>query len=118
MGDMQGGIDAAAFVLLALELRSPTQVSIALDAPDGRPALRHVRELRLELGGGAVRFQTGAGGAVLVGDASGRARVADEVETFMVHNDLSEPGVHTHVAMPGGLDLVLAGVVPDEPLSS
>jgi hypothetical protein len=63
---------------------------------------------------------------MLTGSRESLSRLASEIELFLEHNDMSQPGVHMHVGPPSvftnelvlaesSRELILAGPVPDEP---
>lgn len=129
---MQGGLysaenslllvgDAKALAEFAGDLRRGGPQRLELEpADDGYTS--PVKELRVEVGAsdiahlevrGAIAFLKGSRGACI--------HVAEEIELFLEHNDLTEPGMHTHIGeqqslgrdyvVLRGLELFLAGPV-------
>lgn len=116
--------DAEAFHSLARLLRSDPTAAVVLDPVVGRPSIRPATGIRFETGGRTATIHTSADTATISGDLEAFVRLAEEIELFLEHNDLAEPGVHTHfdAAAPGAegvlaetsRDLTLAGPIADE----
>jgi hypothetical protein len=90
----------------------------------GRPAISSITRLHLKPAQDFARVQIEDDSATLRGDQESFRRLADEVDLFVEHNDLSEPGLHAHLDSmsscagqplfgPNSRGLVLAGRVPD-----
>lgn len=95
---------------------------MTLEPTEGRPALTPVRALRIDEGDEGtertVTIRIIDDCAAISGSAASYCQLADEIDLFVEHNDITEPGAHTHIGPPlvfdeSGLDLVFAGPVPD-----
>ncbi len=117
--------DADSFTRLAHVLRTAEPATIEVDELTGRPAIGPVDMLYLERADGLTTIQVTGRAATLSGSPESCARLADEIDLFLAHNDLSEPGVHVHIEAPppstghGVLashsrGLILAGPIPDD----
>ena len=115
--------DSEAFRELSRLLRTGKAAAVDVEGVRGRAAIRPIDAFRLERGLGGVTIALSGDTATLTGDAVSSARLAEEIELFLEHNDLNQPGMHMHIdASSGGAGevlapqshgLVLAGPVPD-----
>jgi hypothetical protein len=133
---IRGGVDTQSGALVLIGsveefeqfadlLRRHVQRAVTLDPIVERAAIRPVRMLSLEPGEDLATIEVSADTARLSGDSGACERLADTIDLFLEHNDLSEPGIHAHVdagdaqngdplLANGSRDLVLAGPIPDE----
>jgi hypothetical protein len=112
-----------AFRQLAQLLRAGRAAAVEVEGARGRAAIRPIAAFRLERGLGGVTIALSGDTAILAGDAASNTRLAEEIDLFLEHNDLNQPGMHMHIDTssggPGALlapeshGLVLAGPVPD-----
>jgi hypothetical protein len=117
--------DVDSFRQLARLLRAGEATTIQVDEVQARTAILPIGALNLERGDGQTTIGISDDTATLTGDAASRARLADEIDVFLEHNDLNEPGMHIHIdaasvsggelLASGSRDLILAGPVPDDP---
>jgi hypothetical protein len=114
--------DASSFAGLSSRLRDGEAATIDLHAITGRPAVRSLVRLSLEPARHVMRIRVEQDSATLSGDHASFLRLADEIELFLEHNDLSEPGIHAHLdfasssaeealLVVGSAGLILAGPV-------
>lgn len=119
--------DEAALRELSALLRHHHSGAVPLEPIRGRPALRPIQLLTLGLAEHVATITISGDAAVLSGSAASLDNLADEIEGFWQHNDLTEPGAHTHIDAAGmfgeasalsdrSVDLILAGSVPDKEL--
>ena len=116
--------DADSFARLAQRLRDAEATTVQLQPVTGRSAIRAITCLRLQPVDDAASIDIAQGTATLSGDRASFARLAAEIEAFIEHNDLDEPGMHAHLDPaswpgrqrllgPASRGLILAGPVPD-----
>lgn len=113
--------DALAFAAFAELLRSSPPAEIALDALSDASGTRPLRSFEVRSGTGPAVVSLADDCVVLAGATEARERVATEVELFLEHNVIDEPGMHTHVdasdsgepLAPHSLDILLMGPVPE-----
>lgn len=116
--------DAEAFGTFSGYLRGAEASTIELEPVRDWPAIRPVRCVRVSRGpeGATIRIDDDA--AAIIGNQESLDRLADEIDLFLEHNDLNDPGVHAHLESasssatvpllaPESRGLVLAGPVPN-----
>lgn len=116
--------DVSTFRRLARLLRAGETTAIEVDELQGRAAIRPINAFHLVYGDEPATIQVSGDAASLTGSPASCARLADEIDLFLEHNDLSERGMHAHIdatSLAGGdllaigsRDLILAGPVPDD----
>lgn len=114
--------DVGSFRQLARLLRAGETAAMKVDELKGRSSIRPINDFYLARGDGYATIEVTGNAATLTGDAASCARLADEIDLFLEHNDLTEPGMHVHIdaASAGDLlaigsrELILAGPVPDD----
>lgn len=94
-------------------------MTIEVDEITGRSAIRPIDVLYLELTDGPATVSVLGDAGRLRGNAESFSRLADEIDLFLEHNDLDEPGMHTHIEAPDLLaadsrELILAGPISDD----
>lgn len=133
--DMRGGADvetgalvlvggAEAFAWFSRCLRDVGATTVQLKPVTGWSAIRPIAFLRVKAGPHVATIQIEDDAATLSGDQESLIRLADEVDLFLEHNDLTEPGMHAHLDLASwsaaqallrrsSRALILAGPVPD-----
>jgi hypothetical protein len=117
--------DAEGFAWLSRRLRSGEATIVETDPVTGRPAISSITRLHLKPAQDIATIQIEDDSATLRGDQDSFNRLADEVDLFVEHNDLNEPGLHAHLDSvsssaaqallgPHSRGLVLAGPVPND----
>lgn len=133
--DMAGGADAEtgglvlvgnakAFAWFTRFLRVGEVTTVDLKPLTGRPSIRAIARLQIGLASHVATIRVENDSATLIGNRESLTRLADEVDLFLEHNDLTEPGMHAHFNTASWSDgealfgqtsraLTLAGPVPD-----
>lgn len=117
--------DSGGFARFSRWLRAGESLTMEVEPVVGRPAIRPITQIRLELAGSPAAIEIAGCSATLSGNEESLNRLAEEVDLFLEY-DLGEPGIHAHLDVAswsaghallgrGSRALILAGPVPDTP---
>jgi hypothetical protein len=116
--------DAGAFAWISRRLRDSEPITVDLEPVTGWPAIDSITSLAITPANHMATIHLEHGSATLSGDRESLTRLADELDLFVEHNDLNEPGMHAHLDSaswsagqalfaPDSLGLIVAGPAPD-----